>query len=207
MNETIGLGIQKYNDFLGYIPDKYQLLATLFIYVILITIYSIFIFKFYRLISKKDIIKMNLQKYNTAKHPAADKFFAFLLYVVEYIIVMPLLVFFSFFVLALFLLLLSGGQTLPQVLLVTGAIIGSIRLTSYFTEDLSRDLAKMFPFTVLAIFLLSANPMSFVGFAERVVELPDFFSQILYYLGFIVILETVVRLFSFGVPKKKDVSS
>jgi len=203
INETIGTGIQKYNQILEFVPEKYRLMAALFIFIVLIALYSIFIFKFYRLIAKKNIISLNLKKYNTAQHPAAVKFFALIFFIIEYVVVMPLLVFVSFFVLALFLVLLSGEQTISQILVVTAAIIGAIRLTSHFNEDLSRDLAKMFPFTVLAIFLLSPNPLGFVTFAEKLTELPAFLSQILYYLVFIVIFETVIRIFSLIFIHKK----
>ncbi len=183
-----------YTSFLTSLPESQRLIFNVFVYVILIALYSIFVYEFYRLLARKNILRLNLSKYNTSTHPSLKKLFAALLFLVEYVIILPIFVFFWFTVLSFLLLLLSKDQSLQQILLVAAAIIGAVRVTSYFKEDLSRDLAKMFPFTVLAIFLLSPNFLEFGLVLEKLIQLPDFFHHIFFYLFFVVSFEILIRV-------------
>ena len=185
--------VDSYNSFTSSLPESYQLILNIFIYTILIALYSIFVFEFYRFLARKNIITLNLSQYNTSNYPALKKFFAALFFLIEYIIILPALVFFWFAILAFLLLLLSKGQSVAQILLVAAAVVGAIRVTSYFREDLSRDLAKMFPFTVLAIFLLGPNFLDFSSVIEKLLEVPLFLNNIVFYLIFVIAFEIFIR--------------
>ena len=74
-------------------------------------------------------------------------------------IILPFLFLFWFTVFSLFLLLLSESQNAEQILLISAAIIASTRISAYISEDLSKDLAKIFPFTVLALFVLNIHEL------------------------------------------------
>ena len=92
-------------------------------------------------------------------------------------------------------MLLSKDQSVAQILLVAAAVVGAIRVTSYFNEDLSRDLAKIFPFTVLVIFLLSPNFLDFSTVIGKLLEIPSFLNNILFYLIFVISFEILIRFF------------
>jgi len=202
MNETIpGVGtllermiVNPYSSFLASLPEHYQLIFNIFLYVLLITLYSIFVFEFYRLLARKNILRLNLSKYNTTSYPLLNKFLAALLFLVEYVIILPIFVFFWFAILSFLLLLLSKGQSIQKILLISAAIVGAVRATSYFKEDLSRDLAKMFPFTVLAIFLLTPEVLEFGSVLAKLTQLPSLLNHIFYYLVFIVVFEIFIRV-------------
>lgn len=201
MNETVsGLGgivqqriIDPYSSFINALPESYQLIFNIFIYVILIAVYAIFVYEFYRFLARKNIIRANLSKYNTSTHPFLKKFLAALFFLIEYVIILPVLVFFWFIVLAFMLLLLSEDQPVHQILLVSAAIVGAVRITSYFREDLARDLAKMFPLTVLGIFLLSPDFLRFGSVLEKLIEVPLFLTNIFFYLVFVIFFEIFIR--------------
>ena len=198
-NSTLGPLMQRmivnpYSSFLGSLPESYQLIFNIFLYVILISIYSIFVFEFYRLLARKNVLRLNLSKYNIAQHPFLNKFFATLLFLVEYIIILPVFVFFWFAILAFMLLLLSKDQPIQQILLISAAVVGAIRITSYFREDLSRDLAKMFPFTTLTIFLLTPRSLDFSLVLTKLTELPLFLHHIFFYLIFVACFEIFIRV-------------
>lgn len=182
-----------YSSFLNSMPEHYQLLFNIFLFTILIALYSIFVFQFYKFLARKNIIKLNLSQYNTSEHPFLSKFLAVILFLLEYIIILPILVFSWFAILSFLLLLLSRDQPIEQILLVSAAVVGAIRVTSYFKEDLSKDLAKVFPFTVLIIFLLSPNPLEFVSVLGKISQLPLFINNIFYYLVFIICFEIFIR--------------
>jgi len=176
------------------LPERYKSFVILALYTLVIVIYSIFVWKFYRFLAKRDLLQLNLQRYSTSQHPQIEKTLKLLLYLLEYIIILPVIVFIWFGILATFLLLLSEGQSVSQILLITAGVIASVRMTSYFSEDLSRDLAKIFPFTILVVFLLNPSSFSTATFLERISEIPQLLNNILQYLVFIIALEGFMRL-------------
>ena len=186
--------VETYTEVMNSLPQHYAAIINLFVFTLLIVIYTIFIWKFYRFLARKDIIKLDLRKYNKLEHPGWRKFLAVILYFAEYIIVLPFIVFFWFAILTFFLILLSK-QNVEAILLISAAIVASVRMTSYYKEDLSKDLAKLFPFTILAVFLLSPDFFSFELLVLQFSKIPSLLSNILYYLFFIIGLEIILRFF------------
>ncbi|HOZ35906.1 MAG TPA: hypothetical protein PLK55_02895 [archaeon] len=170
-------------------------------------IYSIFIFKFYRFIAKRDIVSISLEKYKDAKNSFFKKLFYNILYVIKYLFFTPIIIFFSFVVLTIILSFLAEGLTIETILLTAIALIGAIRITAYHDEDLSRDLAKMLPFTLLGIFLVNVSYFSMPTVIELLKDIPSKLSLLVYYFVFIVIIEFVARMiFSITIkifPKKE----
>ena len=123
-----------------------------------------------------------------------NKLLAIILYIIEYIIIIPALVLFWFVVLSTFLLIISKEQTLAQIILISAAVIGAIRFTAYLSEDLSKDIAKLLPFTMLAIFLITPNLFSFTDLITRISGIPLLFKNIIIYLGIIAAIEIFIRL-------------
>lgn len=179
------------------LPEPYKIAIIFGVYAFLITLYAIVVWKFYHFLGRRDIIQLDLQKYNTSEHPFLSRFLGLLLYVLEYIIVMPLLVLFWFAILAFFLLVMSGDRSVEHVLLISGAIIASVRLTSYISQGLSKELAKLFPFTVLVVFFLDPRLFSLENFVQKMNEIPAFFEHIVIYLVMIAGLEMLIRVSSF----------
>jgi len=72
-------------------------------------------------------------------------------------------VFFWFMVLSLLMIMISKVPDLGQIFQISIALVSVIRITAYYNEDLSRDLAKMLPFALLFEYsaklpLLPASP-------------------------------------------------
>ncbi len=178
----------------NFVPDKYKIFINLGFFISFIAIYAIFIWKFYRFLAKRDILKLDLNKYNNATHPALGILLEVFFFFVKFLVIFPIIIFFWFGVLSLFLLFLSKSQSIGQVILITAGIVGAIRLTSYISEDLSKDLAKMFPFTLLGIFLIDPNFFSLNDFMDKITQIPSFIQNIFLYLIFIFIIEIVIRL-------------
>jgi len=174
-------------------PDDQKVLFSLMVYTLLILTYSIFIWKFYRFLASREIIQLNLSQYNYSNHPYLEKFTAVALYTLEYLIILPFLVLFWFAILSIFLLVLSESQDTSQILLISAAIITSTRITSYINEELSKDIAKILPFTVLAAFILGSNFFDTGNILTKISEIPSLFENILTFLVFIFIVEFVFR--------------
>jgi len=191
---------------LNILPNDQKVLFSLIVYTILILMYSIFIWKFYRFLASRDIIQLNLSQYNYSSHPVIEKFAAVGLYALEYLIILPFLVFFWFSIFSIFLLVLSESQNTLQILLISAAIIASTRVTSYISEDLSKDLAKILPFTILAAFILGSSFFNAEGVIDKISQIPSLFDNIVTFVVFIFIIEFIFRiLFSvFQFVKSKD---
>ena len=181
------------NMFMG----EANLFFILTFFTAVIVIYSIFVFNFYRFLAKKNILELNLNQYNRSEHQTIAKILAVIFYIIEYIIILPILTFFWFAVLASLILILAKGIETNIILLISAALIASVRVTAYVTEDLSKDLAKMLPFTLLAIAFTTAGFFDVSALMSRISEIPALLSHIPYYLIFIIAIELIMRVAEF----------
>jgi hypothetical protein len=190
------------------VAEAFDVTKPLLLFILGVTLYSVFIFKFYRFVAKRDIFSIDLSKYNTSKVKTLRKIVGVLLYALEYLILFPIFAFLWFLTLALLLSFLSKNQTPDTVLLISIAVVGSVRATSYYDEDLSRDLAKMLPFALLGVFLVDITFFSLDRSWQVISSIPSFWDIILYYLVVVILLEFILRIL-FGIyslmkkPKKE----
>jgi hypothetical protein len=189
-----GNSIIVYNDLINLLPEHLRIIPPLFLLTIAIAIYSIFIWFFYRFLSKRDVLKLNLAKYNVYKHSGVVKFFAVLFYVLEFMIIAPIAIFLWFTIFSFFMIVMAKEVEVGTVILIVAAIISAVRITAYFNEDLSRDLAKLFPFTLLAVVVLTPGLLDIGTNISRFSQIPLFFNNAIYYFLFIVALEVILRL-------------
>jgi len=183
-----------YSGIVATIPENQKIFVSLFIYTVLIVIYAVFVWKFYKFMAKRNILGLNLGQYDFTENEGSKKFLATLFYILEYIIIVPLMVFFWFGILSVFFLVLSKSQSVEQILLIAAAVIAATRVAAYISADLAKDLGKMVPFTILAVFLLDPNFFNFNELIARAIEVPSLLSSILIYIIFIVGLEIIMRL-------------
>jgi len=164
---------------------------------LLVTLFFIFIWKLYHIISKKNLIELNLKQYNKARHPGFKKITGTILYFLEYIIIFPFFVIFWFSIFIIFVMLLSRELDFSTVLTISTIIIIVIRTTAYYKQALSRDISKLLPFTLLAVAITEKEFFNFESIFARAAELPLFFENILVYIGVIVAVEIILRLMDF----------
>ena len=125
-------------------------------------VYGVFIWHFYRLISRREIVSLNLNKYDTDGKRVTDV----MVYVVKYVIIFPLVITAWFFVYSLFMFFLAPDIPQDFVFLVVISLVVAIRIAAYYKEDLSKDLAKMIPFALLGIFLVNTSLFTLDQFVE-----------------------------------------
>lgn len=190
------------------IPEYVATVKPLLVFVIAIVVYSVFVFKFYKLLAKRDFLELELQKHSKGFTAKVQSFMHKLLYLVENIVITPLLVFFWFIVLSSLLLIISKSHTTESLLLTAAALVGAVRITAYYNENLSQDLAKMVPFALLGIFMTDLSFFSFDSVFKVIKNIPLMWKTLVYFLLFIILVETVMRIletivFMFIKPKKK----
>jgi hypothetical protein len=183
-----------YEGFLSILPPFFQSFFNMFFLALLIFVYAIFVWGFHRFVSRKNIFNLDLNKYNTAKHPVLIKIIATGFYILEYIVILPILIFFWFSIFGIFLIILTEIE-IATVLVISAVIIAAIRITAYSHEPAAREIAKLLPLTLLVTFILSPGFFQFQRVLSNINQIPEFFSTILNYLLFIIILELLLRLF------------
>lgn len=196
MGVIIDILTNSYEEFVNLMPVELRIMPPLFLISMGIVFYSLFIWFFYRFLARRDLLKLNLSKYDKEEFANEKKFLAILLYILEFIIITPLVIFIWFGILSMFLIIFAKELDVGTIMLICTALISAVRITAYFKEELSKDLAKLIPLTLIAVIISTPNFFNFTTTIDRITQLPLFFNTAFYYLLFIFIWEILLRLLS-----------
>ncbi len=166
------------------LSGNFEAFEALIYLIIMLAIYSVVIYHFYRYIAQRDCF--------TQSNYAHTRFIGFCKYFFLFPFVAVL--FFLGFSLILISLTKTESYNISNVLSLSFAIVLTIRITAYYTEDLSKDVAKMLPFAVLGIFLVDSTYFSFDALIERISLIPENINLILQFLIMIIIVEWILRI-------------
>ena len=185
-----------YKGFLDNLPVWGQDFINLFLLVILVVGLCAIIWKFYTIISRKNMFRLNLNKYIKSKNSVKERILGWLLYFLEYIIIIPFIIFFWFALFTFFLIIMTEIE-MATILIISAICISAIRMTAYYKEDLSKELAIMLTLDLLVFAMLTQGVFNFERIIGNFLQLSIFFSDIIIYLVFIVCLEIIMRLLDF----------
>jgi hypothetical protein len=73
-------------------------------------------------------------------------------------------------------------------------IVASVRVTAYYNEDLSKDLAKMIPFALIGVLLLDLTFGQFNGILSNLNGVETYLNIVIYYFIFAISLEFILRI-------------
>ena len=117
----------------------FQVIKPLAFVTFFFALFAIFIYKFYHLISRKDVFKLELYKYSTSKYRSLYYAYYTFLYILEYLIIFPVVVFVWFVVLIMFFIFISKIADLGTIIAVSMVLVSTIRITAYYSQSLSKD--------------------------------------------------------------------
>src|SRR3989344_1423909 len=120
LEEVVSQAIDIYGSAVSVAPPAFQSFINLFLIVLLMVVYSVFIWKLHKFIGTKNIFQLNLNQYNKSKHPVLDKLIASGFYLLEYIIILPILILFWFAIFSIFLILVIDLE-LSSILFISAA--------------------------------------------------------------------------------------
>ncbi|PIN91316.1 hypothetical protein COU57_01120 [Candidatus Pacearchaeota archaeon CG10_big_fil_rev_8_21_14_0_10_32_14] len=169
----------------------------LLILVLLSVLFCIFVWKLSKYLSKKDMFELNLDKHNSSDHAFYSHLISAGFFILEYIIIYSLFLFSCVIIFSILLVMISPASSIVGILSISTIIIVSIRITSYFREDLSKDISKFLPFSSLAVSFF--NP-SFFEVSKTILRFNDsqiFINNLFFFLAFIFIIEAIMRIFDF----------
>lgn len=207
-------------DFFGYLNSviedqaKDATFYDLISFSIGMVIFGIFIYHFYKFISKRDLFSFDLQKrisggIYTATGEKKSTIPRVIAFIATKLFVFPIVILIWFMVYSFFMFFLSQNSSSSTVFLISSSLIVSVRIASYYSEDLAKDLAKLLPFSLLGVFLL--NPVFFDAdqMISRINQLPQFFTQIVVFLVVSMVVEMslsiafLIKIKFFGHGEKK----
>ena len=172
----------------------------LFYLIIMIAIYAIVIYHFYRYIARRDCFKPSKRK-----HTKTVGFF-------KYFFLYPFVAITFFMGFSLILISVTQAETynISEILAISFAIVVAIRITAYYTEDLSRDVAKMLPFAILGVFLVDSTYFSIEAVIDRISLLPENVNPIIQFVLLIILVEWILRVgltIRYAIFPKKEVTT
>lgn len=197
------MALENLTQSLGSLPsaltfaEGWSIIQPLLLFIIGMVIYSIFVFKFYRFIARRDVFRIS--------EGGKTSFLARVGYALEYVFLFPLVAFFWFFVIATLLSMLSTVIEINNIFMLSMAILATIRVTAYYDEDLSKDIAKLIPFALLAILLIDITDISTAAPFEVLAQFPAVLKNLFYYFIFIVVLEFFLRVIFHRKHKKPEI--
>ncbi len=177
-------GLSELTDHLSFekiLGGDFSGVISLFYIALLIAIYSVLIYHFYRYIARRDCFKSSQREHT--------KIVGFL----KYFLLFPFIAVIFFLGFSMMLLFMAKNISLNLVLSTSFAIVIAIRICAYYTEELSRDVAKMLPFALLGIFLVSPSYFILEDVTNKINSLPELVNIATRYILFIVIVEWILR--------------
>ena len=161
-------------------------------------LYSFFVWKFYRFVARREIIPINLERYSSKGRKSPLRVGA---YIASYVFLFPFFLFLWFFVYSFFIYFLARDIPTETVLLISITVIVATRVAAYYKEDLARDLGKLLPFSLLAIFLTSpaffsdtGNFFSLSDLEQRFQEIPLLSVEIVQFILYAIFVEAFLRM-------------
>jgi hypothetical protein len=181
----VGEGISEWAS--GFSLDKilsgdFSGFVAIFYLVISIAIYSILIWHFYRYIAIRDCFKISPRRHK--------KVIGFL----KYFLLFPFVAFLYFAGFSLMLLFLTKKYDTDVLLSTSFAIVVAIRITAYYSGDLSKDVAKMLPFALLGVVLVDPSYFNIGSIHTKILELPEYSIKIIQFILFMILIEWILRI-------------
>lgn len=210
VSNIIGSVFPKYDAIMSQTPEWFQSvfpIISLVFLVLVVFVYALLIWVFYRFMARKNVVGLNLVERNNLEHSILFKAFGFFLYFLENVIISPLLVFLGFVVFTIFLIFLNEALTISQILLISCLVIAVIRIAAYYNNEFSKELAKLLPLTLLGLSLYNPQGINFNRVLESFIGISEYIGEIFIYLGFIIVLEVFLRFlyFIFGLFSPEEI--
>lgn len=196
-NVSNDIFVEAYNQLISSLPPVAGNFLNLFLAVLLVVVSVMFIWKLDSIISRKNVFDLNLNKYKNGEYTTYAKFYASLLYLLEYLVIIPFFIFFWFSAFALFIIIFTDNLSIDFILFASAAIVASVRMMAYYNEKISDELAKLLPLNLLAYSIITSNVIGVQKIASKISELPGVAENAFIYLGFIIVIEGILRFFEF----------
>ena len=150
-------------------------------------------------LSKKDLFEIPKIHADKKLKTMANK----ILYFLKYLVIFPLYAFMWFLIFSFFLFLLSSKRGIEEVMYFAIVIVAATRISAYVSDKLAEDMAKLLPWSLILIFLLEPNAITFKSVMSSSGEFFSHIPKVAKYLLFIMVVEWGLRLARWAMHPKE----
>ena len=177
------------------LPGAGEIYLQLLIFTVGIFIYGVLIYIFYRFVAKRDVFGFDVHNYIVKRIERRGSALAdAIIGTFKYAVIFPIFVFLWFAGFSLMLFFMAKNTPIDHILLISITVVSAIRICAYYTENLSKDLAKMLPFALLGIAIVDPTFFSIDLVFQRMDTIATFIPQIIRFAVFTILLEWVLRI-------------
>jgi len=162
-------------------------------FALAVAVYGVLVFNFYRIMSRRVVFVAAFSQLRSSEK-LRRRVSYYLIYAARYLLVFPILVYVWFWLLVMMVALLYSSKEPDELLLIAMAVLTAIRVTSYYNESLSADIAKILPYGLLGIFLVSFGNFDLDAYVGLLSSIRSESHSAFYYWVFIVAQELVLRV-------------
>lgn len=166
--------------------DFNGLIFPLLLYTFLIAAFAVFVWIFYKSISKRDLFQLNIQD-------KKKRWQMIIIHVLKHLVLFPIFTFLWFAAMTIVLFFISKSQSTQTIMLISMAMIAAARITAYYKQEIAQEIAKIMPLAVLGLFVADPTFFSFDMTIAHFYEVPLLVPLLLDYLAFAVLLEFLMR--------------
>ena len=175
-----------------------DLLQPALVFAVVLGIYATAVFYLCRFMSKKDIIRFRytVLRRLTGQSIVLTGLLLLWIFVFRYGVIFPVVAYGWFGTLTVMVAFMYNSKEPAQRILISMSVVTAVRVTAYFSEDLSRDIARILPFALLGLFIANFGEFEIRVTARLLSQTLSEWERFFYYWAFIVAQELALRALS-----------
>jgi hypothetical protein len=194
-NKPISLNIFEYTISQYEVGVKFKDVLPVAIGILL---FSYFIWKTSSILSRREVFKKKITYTASGDPSSLSKQRIF--YVVNYILIFPIIMYGWVVVCFFFMWTLNTSLNFDILTLVMVGIISASRIAAHWNEKLAEDIMKFLPFNLLFTLLLNPN-LDFDKIVDAIDNFPPVMLELTIFIAFLGVLEAILKLIYFIVHK------
>lgn len=186
--------IEFYEALAGKLPFDLGSFILLVYFTIIAINYVFYITHYHKFLSKKNFLGLDLYKNELVDHPFFSKLFSIIFYIIEYLLVLPIVTIIWFYFFASFLFVLTDLGVI-NTLAVSALMVATARVLAFVDENKSAHFTQVTAIAFFVMFFIGPiHTDSYGSFIERLLQLPFLYNYILYFLIFIISVELFLKI-------------
>lgn len=170
-----------------------EMLRPALIFAVSVAAFGIVIFHMYRFMARRNPFIFDISGLRRRSRPLHILLYG-LISLLSFVLVLPIFVYMWFWVMVVVLAFLYNSMEPQEILLMAMAVLTAIRVTAYYSEDLARDIAKILPYGLLGIFVISLGQFDMDKSFVLIESIADEGRSAFYFWLYIVGQEFVLRV-------------
>ena len=175
------------------LADGIEALKPAAYFAISVGVFSFAIFHLHRFMSKSDFFLIDVSPLRKSGRLLRILLFC-VIYLFRYTLLLPMVTYLWFWILVAIVAFLYNSREPREVLLMAMAVLTAVRVTSYYNEDLARDISKILPYGLLGIFLVNLGQINLETSFALMGRIGSEMANAFYYWAYVTCQELILRI-------------